>query len=64
MKCGKQIALRGPEQKRFCRLDTPGDGYNEADLLANIVRKQEAFVFAETELLYSAAKQVKTVNID
>ena len=34
VKLGKQIALRGPEQKRFCRLDTLGDGYYEADLLA------------------------------
>lgn len=34
VKRGKQIALRGPEQKRFCRLDTLGDGYYEADLLA------------------------------
>ena len=34
VKPGKQIALRCPEQKRFCRLDTLGDGYNEADLLA------------------------------
>lgn len=34
VKRGKQISLRGPEQKRFCRLDTLGDGYDEAALHA------------------------------
>ena len=34
VKRGKQISLRGPEQKRFCRLDTLGDGYDEAALRA------------------------------
>ena len=34
VKRGKQISLRGPEQKRFCRLDTVGNGYDEASLLA------------------------------
>lgn len=34
IKRGKQISLRGPEQKRFCRLDTLGNGYDEASLLA------------------------------
>ena len=34
VKRGKQISLRGPEQKRFCRLDTLGNGYDEAALNA------------------------------
>ncbi|MBR3873081.1 MAG: relaxase/mobilization nuclease domain-containing protein [Clostridia bacterium] len=34
VKRGKQISLRGPEQKRFCRLDTLGNGYDEVSLLA------------------------------
>lgn len=34
VKQGKQISLRGPEQKRFCRLDTLGDGYDETALHA------------------------------
>lgn len=34
IKRGNQISLRGPEQKRFCRLDTLGNGYDEASLLA------------------------------
>lgn len=34
VKQGKQISLRGPEQKRFCRLDTLGDGYDDAALNA------------------------------
>ena len=34
VKRGKQISLRGPEQTRFCRLDTLGDGYDEAALHA------------------------------
>jgi len=38
-------------------------GYPHAQL-ANIVRKQESFVFEKTALLYSVAKQVKTVYID
>ncbi len=34
VKCGKQISLRGPQQKRFCRLDTLGNGYDKTALNA------------------------------
>lgn len=41
VKRGKQISLRGPEQKRFCRLDTLGDGYDEAALNAVLSGKRQ-----------------------
>lgn len=34
VKRGKQLSVRGGNQKRFIRLDTLGDGYSQAELLA------------------------------
>ena len=64
---GKTLSLRGPEQKRFCRLNTLGKGYDEEGLKAILsgeaqyqpIDKQSAVSAAKVNLLVDVQAKLR-----